>query len=185
MIATFNKNENGIDLTGFVPKEGKTDQVKYLYNLYSTPNFEIGYLQYGRLGFCSDKPEEVEVTDDGIIKVHNQHSWGNIMLNGHYPVQNYTTKARYTMLFIREILEISKHQTFHLRDFFENTSKKIYPGGIFYATEFDLETQIQKLEYILANEELAMGLLQDAYLDFRLFVNLLSVIKLKAILNLH
>ena len=46
--------------------------------------------------------------------------------------------------------------------------------------KFDLEMQIQKLEHILSNSELALSLLEDAYLDFYLFVNFLTKVNIQS-----
>ncbi len=174
MILTLNEKEDAVALTALTVKDGMKKEIENLHVLYSTPDFERGYLQHGLLMFHREIPKkEVLITDED-IQVYNTHTWGINPINGRYPVEHYTTKAKNTLIIIRDILGLERGHTFSMKNFFIDSCKEATPYGFRKTGEFDLLTQTKKLQYLLENQELALLLLKDAYLDFSLFVDLLS-----------
>lgn len=145
-----------------------------MYQLYSTPNFELGYIQHGKVSFHPEQPKQDVLITDYDIKVYDKRMWGTEPIFGCYPIKHYTTKAKNTLIIIRKILEIGYNNTISLKNFFSDTCKEVTPQGLINTKRFDLEMQTKKLEYLLANPELSLSLLKDAYLDFYLFVDLLT-----------
>jgi hypothetical protein len=175
MIITLNdKKDDALVLTKLVPKRGMIKEIEDLHVLYSTPDFQRGYLQHGELLFHSEIPKkEVLITDED-IQVYNTHTWGTAPINNRYPIEHYTTKAKNTLIVIREVLELERGHTFSMRNFFIDSSKEVTPYGFIKTGKFDLLMQVKKLRYLLENPELALSLLKDAYLDFNLFVDFLT-----------
>lgn len=163
-----------VTLTRLVAKSGKEKEIEYLHYLYSTPDFELGYLQHGQLLFHPEMPKKEDLITDDDIQVYNTHTWGTAPINGRYPVEHYTTKAKNTLIIIRKLLGLGDCGTFSMKSFFLDSSKEVTPYGFVGTGKFDLLTQTKKLRYLLANPELALSLLKDANLDFYLFVDLLT-----------
>lgn len=171
MFVTLQNNK--IVFNTLQAKKGMEEEIKHLHSIYSTPNFELGYLQHGRLLFFKEKPDEIKITREN-IQVYNSYTWGKSGVNGFYPCEYFTTKAKNTLILIRQILELEQDMDFAMKDFFRESSTELHPSGMLVKKDFDLALQLKKLEYMLANKELALSLLKDAYLDYYLFVNLLT-----------
>ena len=175
MIMTLNENKDKIVFNELFLLEGKDKKVKGLEHLYSKPNFEYGYLQHGATWIERNTPPSVVQTED-YIQVYDEHKWKGLLdSNGNhvYPVEYYTTKAKNTLLIIREILNMnSVNCVFNLRDFFINT--EINEQGFIINKPFDLELITRKLDVLLQNPDLASSMLMDMNLDYYLFTRLLS-----------
>lgn len=180
MILTLTEDKRKIVSTKLLPKDGMLDQIKYLHHLYSKPDFEYGYLQHGPILFTAERPEEELVTENH-IQVFDKHRWGPNGIENIYPIEYFTTRARNTLIITRQILGLGHYNTnFALKSFFKDSFKEIDVSGLLINSEFNLLMQIKKLEYILENKELALPLLKDAYLDFRLFVSLLIKVDIES-----
>lgn len=174
MILTLNDKQDAVVITKLTAKDGKKKEIERLHYLYSSPNFELGYLQHGILLFHPEIPKQDELITDDDIQVYNTHTWGTEPINGRYPIEHYTTKAKNTLIIIRKILGSGYGNLFNLKSFFAGSSMEVTPYGLFNPKEFDLEMQTKKLQYLLENPELSLSLLKDTYLDFYLFVDLLT-----------
>ncbi len=170
MIVNVNEKKE-IVLTKLVAKEGKDSDLQGLYYLYTALDFQLGYLQGGKIWWHIEPLEKDVVVTDSEILVNNPNGEKRNAINGRYPVAHYSTKAKNTLIFIRNILEENYTNNIMLRKFFENKDTYRYE-------EFDFEMQINKLSYLLDNKDLALPLLKDAYLDFYLFTNLLTLVDL-------
>jgi hypothetical protein len=175
MIMTLNENEDKIVFNKLVIQDGKKEKIKGLKDLYSKPDFEYGYLQHGATWIERNTPPSVVQTDD-YIQVYDEHKWKGLLdskENPVYPVEYYTTKAKNTLLIIREILNMNSiNCVFNLRDFFINT--EINEQGFIINKPFDLELITRKLDVLLQNPDLASSMLMDMNLDYYLFTRLLS-----------
>ena len=174
MILTLNDEQNAIFATELVPKNGDKKEIEYLHYLYSQPDFELGYIQFDRIMWHLEKPKENVLITDYNIQVYDTHSWGKDPINGRYPVEYFKTRAKNTLILIREILGQKNTNGFNLKKFFADSSKEVTSCGILKEEEFNLLKQTKKLKYFLENQELALSILKDAYLDFYLFVDLLT-----------
>lgn len=175
MIMTLNENEDKIVFNKLVIPEGKEKKIIGLEYLYSKPDFEYGYLQHGATLIERNTPPSVVQTDDN-IQVYNEHKWKGLLDskgNQVYPVEYFTTKAKNTLLIIREILNMnSVNCVFNLRNFFINT--EINEQGFIINKPFDLELITRKLDVLLQNPDIASSMLMDMNLDYYLFTRLLS-----------
>ena len=175
MIMTLNENKDKIVFNELFLLEGKDKNVKGLEHLYSKPNFEYGYLQHGATWIERNTPPSVVQTDNN-IQVYDENKWKGLLdskENPVYPVEYYTTKAKNTLLIIREILNMNSiNCVFNLRDFFINT--EINEQGFIINKPFDLELITRKLDVLLQNPDLASSMLMDMNLDYYLFTRLLS-----------
>ena len=175
MIMTLNENEDKIVFNKLVIPEGKEKKIIGLEYLYSKPDFEYGYLQHGATLIERNTPPSVVQTDDN-IQVYNEHKWKGLLDskgNQVYPVEYFTTKAKNTLLIIREILNMnSVNCVFNLRDFFINN--EINEHGFIANKPFDLELITRKLDVLLQNPDIASSMLMDMNLDYYLFTRLLS-----------
>lgn len=178
MILTLDEDKKNIIFNELIPKEGSIKDIEELNHLYSTVNFEYGYLQHGMLWFRKEKPDDTEIRENNIV-FYDEYTWGRNGLGGHYPVNYFTTKAKNTLIIVRKLLKLNKGGNFNMSSFFEDNPEIAIPSEILINEKFDLSLQIKKLEYILKNEELALSILKDAYLDFYLFVRLLDKIEFK------
>ncbi len=173
MITTLNKNNYIVFNTPNINK-GKEQDVINLMHLYSDPNYEYGYLEHGYIMFECFKPEPIVFTDD-YIQIFDEYQWGENGINGLYPVEYCTTKVKYTLMFIRELLLENKFNCcFKLRSFFDN--KNVNEHGLIVSEPFDLERQMQILNSISKNKENGLLMLQKMNLDYYSFINLLSII---------
>ncbi len=173
MILTIDKKDKVV-LTDFQAKSGLLQQIGYLHHLYSTPNFELGYLQHGPVWFHQEKPIKNVLITSKNIQVYDEHTWGVTKKSESYPINYFTTKAKNTLMIIRALLELENSKYFILKDFFEESSREVTLQGFVKPEKMDFQLQIEKLQYILQNPALALSLLKDAYLDFYLFVDLLT-----------
>lgn len=178
MIVTLHDDKKRIVINRLVARDGAIKEIEHLHSLYSKPNFELGYLQHGGIWFHREKPEEVLITKDA-IKVFDSYKWGENGINNLYPVENFTTKAKNTLIMIRQLLGLEYDDNFKLKSFFTNSSKEVDANGFLADIDFNSLTQTRKLEHILANKEIALSLLKDAYLDFSLFAGLLTRVDLE------
>ncbi len=175
MIMTLNENRDKIIFNTLIIPEGNEKIIKTFEYLYSKANFEYGFLQHGATWIERNTPPSVVQTDD-YIQVYDEHKWKGLLdskENPVYPVEYYTTKAKNTLLIIREILNMnSVNCVFNLRNFFINT--EINEQGFIINKPFDLELITRKLDVLLQNPDLASSMLMDMNLDYYLFTRLLS-----------
>ena len=72
MILTLNENKTEIISNELIYPSEREKEIQYLEFLYSSPNFELGYLEHGSVWFLRQKPENMVVTKD-YIQVFDQH----------------------------------------------------------------------------------------------------------------
>jgi hypothetical protein len=98
------------------------------------------------------------------IQVFDSYKWGEngIETRGGnlYPVEYYTTRAKHTLNVIRQLLGLEHEKNIVLKDFFSDSSKEVHEQGFLIDTEPDVSLLSKKLEYILANKEIALSLLK-------------------------
>ena len=187
MIATLNDDKSAIVFNEFKVKYGMKKEIEYLHHLYSTVNFELGYIQNGMLWFHPQKPKKRDIVTRDDIQTFDSWRWGNDGIMNRsgtarlYPVEYFTTRAKNTLILIRQLLKKDYDNDVALSKFFTDSSKEVHKEiGILQPRKFDLSMQIQKLEHILNNPEIALSLLEDAYLDFYLFVDFLTKVNIKS-----
>lgn len=178
MILTIAEDDKTILLNNITIKEGMDREIRRLYELYSSANLEYGYLIHGATNFYYTKPSNKIITDDNIL-LYDSHKWGNNGIKNNYgmtcyPVEYYTTWAKYTLFIISQLLGYKKESQIKLRKYFEGINSVNKNIGIVTNESFNLDKQIAKLDTILSNPQIALSLLENAYLDYSLFVNLLS-----------
>lgn len=173
MILTLSDDKKSIVYNRLIVKEETKEEIERLHYLLSYPNFETGYFQHGGIYFHQEKPKDILVTRDN-IQVYNSYQWGETGVNGVYPVEYLTTRAKNTLFLIRQLLKLEYDDDFKMRSFFAESSKELHSSGVLVETPFDLTTQLKKLEYIYDNKEIALSLLKDAYFDLYMFVDLLT-----------
>ncbi len=177
MIITIGSDSKSVVFNDLVIKEGKEKEIEYLHKLYSTPNFELGYLQHGGVWFHQEEPKEILITKND-IQVYDSRKWRKD--RELYPVEYFTTRAKSTLFIIRQLLKLEYPEDLSLKDFFADSFKEVGPQGfLVYSREPDFSLLLKKLNYILKYPEIALSLLKDAYLDFYLFVDLLTKVDFK------
>ncbi len=178
MILTLNENKTEIISNELIYPSEREKEIQYLEFLYSSPNFELGYLEHGSVWFLRQKPENMVVTKD-YIQVFDQHKWGVEGIHGMYPIEFYTTKAKNTLFLIRQMLGKEVGTNFSLRSFFDQTTNEILDSGILSHPD-QFSQLLEKLYYLLQAGELANPMLRDYYLDFYLFTKLLDMVSIQS-----
>jgi len=191
MIATLSENKKGVVLNDLKAKYGMKKDVEYLHHLYSAWDYELGYIQHGRVRLQLEKPRRTETImesgKDREIEVYDSHRWGEEGIRDRantknlYPIEYCTTRAKNTLIIIRQMLKKEYNRSVLLSSFFVDSCKEVHKQtGILMRRKFDLSMQVKKLEYILSNPELSLSLLEEAYLDFSLFVDLLTKVNIES-----